>query len=174
MAGNASLSITLSVLPGKSYSWFFFFFFVCCNHMRPHLSLFSKLEPAPHPLNSCIADGSTMHGNNLGFVSTSNISVPRVFHILDISYNLFSVDQLAELGFRLIFYYYGYTVQDSRMGRKLGTSPRVECCFLWTIFIFHLLLLFLLLLQLLRFLLYLLSHFCILVLVMHPFLGFNS
>ena len=127
MADNASLSITHSILLGKSYSWFFDS--VCCNHMTPHSSLFSKLEPAPHPLNIRIADGSTMHGNSLGFVSTSNISVPRVFHILDISYNLFSVDQLAELGYRLIFYYYGYTVQDSRMGRKLGTSPRVECMF---------------------------------------------
>ncbi|RVW75220.1 Retrovirus-related Pol polyprotein from transposon TNT 1-94 [Vitis vinifera] len=41
MAGNASLSTALYVLP---------------------------------------ADGSTMHGNSLGFVSTSNLSVPGVFH----------------------------------------------------------------------------------------------
>ena len=114
MAGNASLSITLSFLPSKSHSWLFHSSY--CNHMTSHLSLFSKIEPAPHPLNIRIADGSTIHGNSLGFVSTSNISVPRVFHILDISYNLFSVGQLAKLGYRLIFYYYGYTVQDSRMG----------------------------------------------------------
>ena len=67
MADNASLSITLSILLGKSYSWFFDF--VCCNHMTSHSSLFSKLEPAPHPLNIRIADGSTMHENSLGFVS---------------------------------------------------------------------------------------------------------
>ncbi|RVW68210.1 Retrovirus-related Pol polyprotein from transposon RE1 [Vitis vinifera] len=78
MAGNASLSTALSVLPGKSQTWLFDS--ACCNHMTPHSSLFSNLDLAPHPLNIHIADGSTMHGNSLGFVSTSNLSVPRVFH----------------------------------------------------------------------------------------------
>ncbi|WKA09648.1 hypothetical protein VitviT2T_027273 [Vitis vinifera] len=78
MAGNASLSTTLSILPGKSQTWPFDS--ACCNHMTPHSSLFSNLDPAPHPLNIHIADGSTMHGNSLGFVSTSNLSVPEVFH----------------------------------------------------------------------------------------------
>ncbi|RVW98037.1 Retrovirus-related Pol polyprotein from transposon RE1 [Vitis vinifera] len=50
--------------------------------MTPHSSLFSNLDPAPHLLNIHIADGSTMHGNSLGFVSTSNLSVPGVFHEL--------------------------------------------------------------------------------------------
>ncbi|RVW76591.1 hypothetical protein CK203_048703 [Vitis vinifera] len=48
--------------------------------MTPHSSLFTNLDPAPHPLNIHIADGSTMHGNSLGFVSTSTLSVPEVFH----------------------------------------------------------------------------------------------
>ncbi|RVW11705.1 Retrovirus-related Pol polyprotein from transposon TNT 1-94 [Vitis vinifera] len=78
MAGNASLSTALSVLLGKSQTWLFDS--ACCNHMTPHSSLFSNLDPAPHPLNIHIADGSTMHGNSLGFVSTSNLSVPGVFH----------------------------------------------------------------------------------------------
>ena len=103
MAGNASLSIALSVLPGKSQTWLFDSAY--CNHMTPHSSLFSKLDPTPHPLNIHIADGSTMHGNSLGFVSTSNLSIPGVFHVPDLSYNLCSVGQLAELGYRLIFYY---------------------------------------------------------------------
>ena len=97
MTGKASLSTALSVLPGKSQTWLFDY--TCCNHMTPHSSLFSKLDPAPHPLNIHIADGSTMHRNSLGFVLTSNLSVPRVFHVLDISYNLCSVRQLAELGY---------------------------------------------------------------------------
>ncbi|RVW51668.1 Retrovirus-related Pol polyprotein from transposon RE1 [Vitis vinifera] len=80
MAGNASLSTALSVLPGKSQTWLFDS--ACCNHMTPHSSLFSNLDPAPHPLNIHIADGSTMHGNSLGFVSTSTLSVPGVFHEL--------------------------------------------------------------------------------------------
>ena len=93
--------------------------------MTPHSSLFSKLNPAPHPLNIHIADGSTMHGNSLGFVSTSNLSVPGVFHVPDLSYNLCFVGQLAELGYRLIFDYFGCIVQDPRTGQELGTGPRV-------------------------------------------------
>ena len=93
MAGNTSLFTALSVLPGKSQTWLFDF--ACCNHMTSHSSLFSKLEPAPYPLNIHIADGFTMHGNSLGFVSTSNLSVPEVFHVPDLSYNLCSVGQLA-------------------------------------------------------------------------------
>ena len=93
--------------------------------MTPYSSLFSKLDPAPHPLNIHIADGSTMHGNSLGFVSTSNLSVPGVFHVPDLSYNLCFVGQLAELGYRLIFDYFGCIVQDPRTGQELGTGPRV-------------------------------------------------
>ena len=127
MAGNASLSIALSVLLGKSQTWFFDS--ACCNHMTPHSSLFSKLDPAPHPLNIHIADGSTMHGNSLGFVSTSNLSIFGIFHVPDLSYNLCSVGQLTELGYRLIFDYSGCIVQDPRTGQELGTSPRVERMF---------------------------------------------
>ncbi|RVW66926.1 Retrovirus-related Pol polyprotein from transposon RE1 [Vitis vinifera] len=94
MAGNASLSTALSVLPGKSQTWLFYS--ACCNHMTPHSSLFSKLDPAPHPLNIHIADGSTMHGNSL-----------------------------AELGYRFIFYYSGCIVQDPKTRQELGTGPRV-------------------------------------------------
>ena len=123
MVGNASLSTALSVLLGKSQTWLFDS--ACCNHMTPHSSLFSKLDPTPHPLNIHIADGSTMHGNRQGFVSTSNLSIPGVFHVPDLSYNLCSVGQLAELGYRLIFYYSGCIVQDPRMRQELGTGPKV-------------------------------------------------
>ena len=93
--------------------------------MTAHSSLFSKLDPAPHPLNIHIADGSTIHGNSLGFVSTSNLSVPRVFHVPDLSYNLCSVGQLAELGYCLICYYSRCIVQDPRTGQEFGIDPRV-------------------------------------------------
>ena len=102
----------------------------CCNHMTPHSSLFSKLDPTSHPLNIHIADGSTMHGNSLGFVSTSNLFVLRVFHVPDLSYNLCTVGQLVELSYRLIFYYSGCIVQDLRTGQELGTGPRVGRMFL--------------------------------------------
>ena len=38
--------------------------------------------------------------------------------------------QLAELGYRLIYYYSGCIVQDSRKGQELRTSPRVGRMFL--------------------------------------------
>ena len=71
-----------------------------------------------------------MHGNSLSFVSTSNLSVPGVFHVPDLSYNLCSVRQLAELGYRLIFYYSGCIVQDPRKGQERGIGPRVWHMFL--------------------------------------------
>ena len=55
----------------------------------------------------------------------SNLSVPGVFHVPDLSYNLCSVGQLAELGYCLIFYYSGCIIQDPRTGQEFGTSPRV-------------------------------------------------
>ena len=66
-----------------------------------------------------------MHGNSLDFVSTSNLSVPGVFHVPNLSYNLCFVGQLAELGYRLIFYYSGCIVQDPRTGQELRTGHRV-------------------------------------------------
>ena len=84
--------------------------------MTPYSFSFSKLDPVPHPLNIHIADGSTMHENSLGFVSTPNLSIPEVFHVPGLSYNLCFVGQLAELGYRLISYYSGCIVQDLRTG----------------------------------------------------------
>ena len=92
--GNASYSSSLLALSG--------------------MSPFSSLSP--HPLNIRTANGSTMSGHNIGSVSTSNLSVPGVFNVPDIFYNLFSVGQLVELGYRIIFDYSGCIVQDSRMG----------------------------------------------------------
>ena len=115
MVGNASYSSSLSPLSGMSpSSWLMDF--ACCNHMTPHSSLFSELKPAPHPLNIHTASGSTMSGHNIGFVSTSNLSVLGVFNVPNLSYNLFSVGQLAELDYRIIFDYSGCIVQDPRMG----------------------------------------------------------
>ena len=77
----------------------------CCNHMTPHSYLFSELKPVSHPLNIRTANSSTMSGHNIGSVSTSNLSVLGVYNVPDLSYNLFFVGQLAELGYRIIFDY---------------------------------------------------------------------
>ena len=102
----------------------------CCNHMTPRSSSFSEFKHAPHPLNIHTTNGSTMSGHNIESVSTSNFSVPGVFNVSDISYNLFSVGQLAELGYRIIFDYFRCIVQDPRTVQELGTSPRVGRIFL--------------------------------------------
>ena len=104
MVGNASYSSSFSALSGMSpTSWLMDS--TCCNHMTPYSSLFSELKLAPHPLNIRTVNGSTMSGHNIGSVSTSNLSVLGVFNVPDLSYNLFSVGQLAELGYRIIFDY---------------------------------------------------------------------
>ena len=78
--------------------------------MTPHSSLFFDLKPAPHPLNIRTTNGSTMSGHNIGFVATSNLSILGVFNVPDLSYNLFFVGKLAELGYRIIFDYSGCIV----------------------------------------------------------------
>ena len=124
MVGNASYSSSLLDLSGMSpTSWLMDS--ACCNHMTPHSSSFSELQPAPHPLNIRTANGSTMSGHNIGSVSTSNLSVLGVFNVPDLSYNLFSMGQLVELGYRIILDYFGCIMQDPRTGQELGTGPRV-------------------------------------------------
>ena len=115
MVGNASYSSSLSALSGMSpTSWVMDS--TCCNHMTPHSFLFSDLKPAPHPLIIRTTNGSTMSGHNIGSVSTSNLSVLGVFNVPNLSYNLFSVGQLAELDYRIIFNYFWCIVQDPRTG----------------------------------------------------------
>ena len=124
MVGNVSYSSSLSALSGMSpSSWLMDS--ACCNHITPHSSLFSELKPASHPFNIRTANGSTVFGHNIGSVSTSNLSVPGVFNVLDLSCNLFFVGQLAELSYHIIFNYFGCIVQDPRTGQELGTGPRV-------------------------------------------------
>ena len=66
-----------------------------------------------------------MSCHNIGSISTSNLSVPRVFNVTDLSYNLFSVGQLAELGYHIIFDYSRCIMQDLKMRQELGTGPSV-------------------------------------------------
>ena len=102
----------------------------CCNHMTPHSYLFCDLKPTPHLFIIRITNGPTMFGHNIGSISTSNLSVPKVFNVPNLTYNLFSVGQLAELGYRIIFDYFLCIVQDPRTGQELRTGPRVKRMFL--------------------------------------------
>ena len=124
MVGNASYSSSLLALSGMfPFSWLMDS--ACCNHMTPHSSLFFELKLVPHSLNIRTTNGSTMSSHNIGSVSTSNLSVLGVFNVPNLSYNLFSMGQLAELGYRIIFDYSRCIVQDPRTGQELGTGPRV-------------------------------------------------
>ena len=124
MVGTASYSSSLIALSNMfPTSWLIDS--SCCNHMTPHSSLFSELKPTPHPLNIRTTNSSTIFGHNISSISTSNLSVPRVFNVPDLSYNLFSVGQLAELGYHIIFDYSKCIVQDPRTRQELGTGPRV-------------------------------------------------
>ena len=124
MVSNASYSSSLSILSDMSpSSWLIDS--ACCNHMTLHSSLFSQLDLAPHPLNIRTANDSTMFGLNIISILTSNLSILEVFNVPNLSYNLFSVGQLAELGYRITFDYFGSIVEDFRMGQELGTGPKV-------------------------------------------------
>ena len=142
MVSNASYSYSLSALSGMSpSSWFIDS--TCCNHMTPYSFLFFELKPASHLLNIHTANGSIMSCHNIGFVSTSNLSVPEVFNVPNLSYSLFSVGQLAELGYCIIFDILGVLCRIRGRDRNLGPVPELDVCFSWTTFIFHLFLLLL-------------------------------
>ena len=88
MIDNVSYSSFLLVLSGMSpSSWFMDSAYG--NHMTPHSSLFSQLDPAPHLLNIRTINGFIMFGHNIGSISTSNLSVPGVFNVPNLSYNFF-------------------------------------------------------------------------------------
>jgi len=59
-----------------------------------------------------------MSGHNIGSILTSNLSVPGVFNVPDLSYNLFSVRQLTKLGYHIIFDYFGCIVAGFKDGRR--------------------------------------------------------
>ena len=58
------------------------------------------------------ANGSHMHVNAVGQVSTSSISLSDTFHIPNLTLNLISVGQLCELGLTITFSSSGCHVQD--------------------------------------------------------------
>jgi transposase InsO family protein len=121
-SGNASSS-ALSVLPGTSSPWLFDS--ACCNHMTPHPTSSTTSVPSPHSSLIRIADGSIMTVKNIGTINTPSLSVPDVFHVPELSFNLLSVGQLCELGYKLVFDFSGVHVQDPRTSQTIGTGRRI-------------------------------------------------
>ena len=71
------------------------------------------------------ADGSFMTVKNIGTINTPSLSVPNVFHVPELSFNLLSVGQLCELGYKLVFDFSGVHVQDPRTSQIIGTGRRI-------------------------------------------------
>ena len=71
------------------------------------------------------ANGSPMHVSHLGNVSTSDLSISKVYQIPKLTHNLLFVGQLTELGFSLKFSSTGVVVQDSQMGQIVGIARKV-------------------------------------------------
>ena len=92
--------------------------------MTPYPSFFSHTSFAHHAPTIHTTNGSTMLVR-IGTVSTSKLSISDVFHMPKLSYNLLSLGQLAELGYRIILDYFGCIVQDPRTGQELRTGCRI-------------------------------------------------
>ena len=93
--------------------------------MTPYPSFFSHTSSARHAPTIHTTNGSTMLVRSIDTVSTSKLSISDVFYVPKLSYNLLSVGQLDELGYRIILDYFGCVVQDPRTGQELGTGRRI-------------------------------------------------
>jgi hypothetical protein len=93
--------------------------------MMPYASSFTTSAPPSHTSLIHTADGSSMIVQTIGIVHTPSLSVPDVFYVPKLSFNLLSVWQLCELGYRLIFNSSSVYVQDPRTGQTLRIGRRV-------------------------------------------------
>ena len=66
---------------------------------------------------------------NIGTINVLFLSVPKVFHMPELSFNLLSVGQLCELGYKLVFDFSGVHVQDPRTSQTIGTGRRIRRMF---------------------------------------------
>jgi hypothetical protein len=78
--------------------------------MTPHPTPFTTSTPLPHSSLIRTTDGSTMNVKNIGTISTPSLSLLEVFHVPELSFNLISVGQLCELGYKLVFDFSGVHV----------------------------------------------------------------
>jgi hypothetical protein len=93
--------------------------------MTPYTSSFTTSTSPSQTSLIHTANDSSMIVQTIGTVHTPSFSVSDVFHVPKLSFNLLSVGQLCELGYRLVFDSSGVYVQDPRTGQTLGTGRRV-------------------------------------------------
>lgn len=97
------MHLPLSTQSGQVNLLFGFFDSACNNHMTPYPFSFTTYAPLSHSAIIHIANVSNMIVKTIGTINTHKLSVPKVFHVLELSINLFSVGQLCKLGYRLVF-----------------------------------------------------------------------
>jgi hypothetical protein len=97
--------------------------------MTPHPTSFTTCTPLPHSSLIRTADGSIINVKNIGTISTPSLSLPEVFHVPELSFNLIFVGQLCELGYRLVFDFSSVHVQDPCTNQTLGIGRRIGCIF---------------------------------------------
>jgi hypothetical protein len=120
---GSAFSFILSVLLGTSSPWLFDS--TCCNHMTPQPTSSTIYVPSPHSSLIHTIDGSITTVKNIGTINTSSLFVLEVFHVPELSFNLLSVGQLCEFGYKLVFDFSGVHVQDPRMSQTIGTRRRI-------------------------------------------------
>ena len=92
-------------------------------------SIFLDKTPVSHSSLINTADGSSLHINHTGSVSTSNLSLPTTFHVPKLTINLISVGQLCDVGLQVIFFSSYCHVQDTQTGQVIGIGPKVGYMF---------------------------------------------
>ncbi|KAL7084076.1 hypothetical protein ACP275_14G202400 [Erythranthe tilingii] len=96
----------------------------CCNHMTYDSNCLSyHTTPTPAPIIHT-TDGSCIHVNNIGHVSTPSLTLPHTYYIPNLTLNLIYVGQLCDLGFELHFYLSGCVVQDPKTGKTIGIGHK--------------------------------------------------
>ncbi|XP_028064732.1 uncharacterized protein LOC114267861 [Camellia sinensis] len=116
-APSTAISVTLD-----TSSWYFDS--ACYNHMTSDPTLFSSTTCPSNLPSTHTADGSQMHVRHVGYISTSNVSLPHTYLIPNLTLNLFSISQLCDLGLTVLFSPPGYVVQDPMTGQTLGIGHR--------------------------------------------------
>lgn len=75
--------------------------------MTADLSILLDKNHVLHSSPIITADGSQLHVNYIGLMSTSNLSLPATFHVPNLIINLIFVGQIYNLGLNVIFSFFG-------------------------------------------------------------------
>lgn len=94
--------------------------------MTPNDNIFvTKTKTTYHVPIVRTANNSAMPVDHVGNVCDSNLDLPDVFHVPNLTLNLISLGQLTELDLDVLFSKLGCRVQDPQTGEILGTGRKV-------------------------------------------------